>query len=58
MNLDTIHHYGDELFGALRQRTTVAPLTAREADITIEDAYQISLRMVNRRLADGERRRE
>ena len=55
MNLDTIHHYGDELFGALRQRTTVAPLTAREADITLEDAYQISLRMVNRRLADGER---
>ena len=55
MDLDTIHHYGDELFIALRQRSTVRPLTEREADITIEGAYQISLRMVSRRLADGER---
>ena len=35
-------HYGDELFTALRQRTTVAPLTARESDITNQDAYQIT----------------
>lgn len=47
-------HYGDELFTALRQRTTVAPLTARESDITIDDAYHISRRLFERRLADGE----
>ena len=31
-----------------------APLTDREADITIDDAYYISLRMLENRLADGE----
>jgi 2-oxopent-4-enoate/cis-2-oxohex-4-enoate hydratase len=51
----TIARYGDELYGALRSRTTVAPLTEREADITIEQAYRISLHMVERRVADGER---
>jgi 2-oxopent-4-enoate/cis-2-oxohex-4-enoate hydratase len=47
--------YGDELYAALRARTTVAPLTEREPGITIEDAYGISLRMLERRLEDGER---
>jgi 2-oxopent-4-enoate/cis-2-oxohex-4-enoate hydratase len=46
---------GDELYGALRGRTTVAPLTAREPDITIDDAYRISRRLIDRRLGDGER---
>ncbi|MEN9428689.1 MAG: 2-oxopent-4-enoate hydratase, partial [Pseudomonadota bacterium] len=32
----------------------VAPLTDREADITIEDAYQIQQRMIQRRLDAGE----
>ena len=45
---------GDELYGALRGRTMVEPLTEREADITIDDAYYISLRMVERRRQDGE----
>jgi 2-oxopent-4-enoate/cis-2-oxohex-4-enoate hydratase len=35
-------------------RKPVAPLTDREADITIEDAYQIQLRMIQRRLDAGE----
>ena len=47
--------YGDELYDALRTRSVVDPLTEREPDITIEDAYHISLRMVNRRLDDGEK---
>jgi 2-oxopent-4-enoate/cis-2-oxohex-4-enoate hydratase len=52
---DKIHALGDELYQALRAGKTVAPLTDREADITIEDAYHISLRMVNQRVAlDGE----
>lgn len=46
---------GDELYQALRSQTTVAPLTDREPDIAIDDAYFVSLRMLNRRKADGER---
>ncbi len=46
---------GDELFAALRERRTLAPLTTRHAEITVEDAYRISLHMLRRREADGER---
>ena len=46
---------GDELYRALRERATVAPLTGREPGITIEDGYRISRRMLDRRLADGEK---
>lgn len=52
---DRIHALGDELFAALRARTTLAPLTEREAGIDIDDAYRISLRFLERRIADGER---
>lgn len=55
MNPARAEQYGDELYAALRARTTVAPLTAREADITIEDSYRISRRLLERRLGDGER---
>ena len=54
MDNTTIDRYGDELYQALLSRTPVAPLTEREADITIEDAYRIQLRMVQRRLDAGE----
>jgi 2-oxopent-4-enoate/cis-2-oxohex-4-enoate hydratase len=54
MNADRIRELGDELYAALRAQRTLPPLTGREADITIEDAYHISLRMLNRRLEDGE----
>ena len=50
-----IHALGDELFAALRARAVIEPLTNREADITIEDAYNISLRFLERRKAGGER---
>lgn len=46
---------GDELYEALRARRTVAPLTARVPGITVVDAYRISRRLLDRRLADGER---
>ncbi len=49
-----IHTLGDELFDALSQRRMVEPLTERESEITIEDAYHISLRMVDRRVEAGE----
>jgi 2-oxopent-4-enoate/cis-2-oxohex-4-enoate hydratase len=55
MTPEKIEHYGDELFEALRAQTTLAPLTERESDITIEDAYHISQRFIQRRVDAGER---
>lgn len=54
MDLTKIEHYGDELYNALITRKAVAPLTDREPDITIEDAYRIQLRMIQRRVDAGE----
>jgi len=50
-----IHQLGDTLYGALTGRTTIAPLTETYPDITIEDAYKISLHLLDRRLAAGEK---
>ena len=56
MDQERIEALGDELYSALRDCRTVAPLTDRQPDITIEDAYHISLRMVSQRLErDGEK---
>ena len=55
MNSEKIRYYGDELYQALLSRTPVTALTERECDISIEDAYHISLQMVNRRVAAGEK---
>ena len=54
MDKAKIEKYGDELYEALINRKPVAPLTDREAEITIEDAYQIQQRMIQRRLDAGE----
>ena len=54
MDKTQIERYGDELYQALVTREAVAPLTDREPDMTIEDAYQIQLRMIQRRLDLGE----
>ena len=54
MDQTKIEHYGDELYNALITRKAVAPLTDREPDITIEDAYRIQLRMIQRRVDAGE----
>jgi 2-oxopent-4-enoate/cis-2-oxohex-4-enoate hydratase len=51
---EKINEFGDALFDAMRTRTTIAPLSEQTPDITIEEAYQVSLRMFERRLADGE----
>jgi len=48
-----IEELGDELYRALRARRTLRPLTERWPEITIEDAYHVSLRMVNRRIEEG-----
>ncbi|NIB42330.1 2-oxopent-4-enoate hydratase [Pseudomaricurvus alkylphenolicus] len=55
MNKNIIEQLGDELYQALRSQTTLPPFTERYTDISIEDAYRISLRMVKRRIEDGER---
>ena len=55
MNNDLIRQLGDTLYGALTTQTTVAPLTETHPDITIEDAYKISLHLLEQRLAAGER---
>jgi 2-oxopent-4-enoate/cis-2-oxohex-4-enoate hydratase len=46
--------FADELFRALRDCATVPPLRDR-ADLTVDDAYKISLEILARREADGER---
>ena len=55
MDKATIARLGDELYAALRAQSVLAPLTDREPAITIDDAYYISLRFLERRLADGEK---
>ncbi len=47
-----IEQLGDELYDALRARRTVTPLTERWPEVTIDDAYHVSLRMVSRRIED------
>ncbi|BAO43861.1 2-oxopent-4-enoate hydratase [Thiolapillus brandeum] len=54
MNKQQINAFGDELYQALRGRQVVEPLTDRQPEMTIEDAYHVSLRLLDRRLEDGE----
>lgn len=55
MDTKKIEQYGDELYMAFLRQTTVAPLLEREPEITIEDAYKIQQRMVDRRVSAGEK---
>jgi 2-oxopent-4-enoate/cis-2-oxohex-4-enoate hydratase len=55
MNETEIKAHGDELYAALRERRTVSPLTSRIPGIAVDDSYGISLRILERRLADGEK---
>jgi len=45
----------DELYAALRGRKTVTRLIDRHPELTIDDAYAVSLGFLKRRLADGEK---
>lgn len=53
MDKQLIKELGDELYTAMQTQSTVSPLTSRFPEMTIEDAYQISLRMLERRLEAG-----
>lgn len=55
LDKDKIKSYGDILYDCLRNRTTIDPLTDQEPDISINDAYHISLHLLQRRLDDGEK---
>lgn len=55
MDAHLIEALGDELFRALSERRSLAPLTSRYPAISLDDAYRISLRFLQRREALGER---
>jgi 2-keto-4-pentenoate hydratase len=52
-----INELGDELYQAMVNREAISPLTERGFDISIDDAYHISLRMLERRLSRSLARR-
>lgn len=55
MTPERLTQLGDELYTALTTRQTLAPLTERHPEITIDDAYHVQQRMIARRLEKGER---
>ncbi len=55
LSQQTIQGLADELYQALEERRMVDPLTDRERDITIEDAYRIQLGIIERRMEKGAR---
>lgn len=50
-----VQQLGDELYGALRQRQQLEPLTDRFPAISLADAYAISGAILQRRLSAGEK---
>ncbi|WP_031404578.1 2-oxopent-4-enoate hydratase [Thiomonas sp. FB-Cd] len=54
MSPQQIISLGDELYAALCACSTIEPLTSRFADITIDDAYHVQQRMLERRQQAGE----
>ena len=54
MSPEQIISLGDELYAALGGCSTIEPLTGRFAEITIDDAYHVQQRMVQRRQQAGE----
>ena len=55
MDKQQIQICGDELYQAMLDLKPVRPLTERFNDITLDDAYNISLRMLERRIESGEK---
>ncbi|WP_028602353.1 2-oxopent-4-enoate hydratase [Ottowia thiooxydans] len=54
MDKQKIQGWGDTLYDAFINSRPIEPLTDSEPGITIEDAYQIQLRMIQRRIERGE----
>lgn len=55
MDKKLITQLGDELYQALITQTMIEPLTNRHPEITIQNAYNIQQRMIERRIQAGER---
>lgn len=55
MNQQQLQDISTELYHSLRDVKAVSPLTTRYPDISIDDAYRISLNMLAMREADGEK---
>jgi 2-oxopent-4-enoate/cis-2-oxohex-4-enoate hydratase len=51
----TTDRLADELYGALRSGVTIPLISKRHPDVTVDEAYRVSLSVLNRRLADGEK---
>lgn len=52
--LPSVEQIGDELFESLRRQSPIEPLTSRFESITLDQAYRISQRILQRRLDEGE----
>ena len=50
-----IKKIGDHLYDCMKERKTTLPLTQTYPNITVEDAYRISLSMLERRVSAGEK---
>ncbi|MBD9600244.1 2-oxopent-4-enoate hydratase [Pseudomonas sp. PDM10] len=55
MNKQEIHVLGQQLHQALSNGQAVAPLTDKYPDMTLEQAYQVQLAMIQPRLDDGQK---
>ncbi|MDB5961308.1 MAG: 2-hydroxypent-2,4-dienoate hydratase [Massilia sp.] len=55
MEKTLITQLGDELYQALYNRTVIEPLSNRHPELDVEHAYLIQQRMIERRVAAGER---
>lgn len=52
MEKSKIEQYGNELYEALKSNSVIEPITNREPDSTVEDAYSIQHHFLKRRLED------
>lgn len=55
MNKELRQSCAHQLYGALREKRAIAPLTDTYPDMSIEDAYHISTALLEMRVADGEK---
>ncbi|MET0084842.1 MAG: 2-oxopent-4-enoate hydratase [Sedimenticola sp.] len=56
LNENQIGNFADELYHALRGQQMIDPLTERQPDMTIEDAYAVSSTLLQKRIdLDGEK---
>ena len=55
MKQERLEELASELYQAMQQRKTVAPISEREPDFSIDDAYKVSQALLQHRLNAGEK---